>query len=163
MNNLLTLIIKEEFLELNNNIIRCSTSREVKEEWWNTAESNSKHQSQNGLHPPPCPSIFHKQGMVTRYQEYLIGWFHKSRVFACGWGSDSLLTVLAGNASKSMNAGVTASNIIRELPQEALNSPISDLHVAELASEMKNWEQYVPYLRPLSIYHYIFYASSDRS
>ena len=41
---------------------------------------------------------------------------------------------------------MTAADIIRELPQEALNSLVSDLHIAELASEMKNWEQYVPYL-----------------
>ena len=54
--------------------------------------------------------------------------------------------MLAGSASKNMSTGVTASNIIRELPHEALNSPVSDLHVAELASEMKNWEQFVPYL-----------------
>ena len=41
---------------------------------------------------------------------------------------------------------MTAADIIRELPQEALDSPVSDLHIAELASEMKNWEHYVPYL-----------------
>jgi len=45
-----------------------------------------------------------------------------------------------------MATRVTAADIIRELPQEALDSPVSDLHIADLASEMKNWEQYVPYL-----------------
>ena len=45
-----------------------------------------------------------------------------------------------------MATRVIAADIIRELPQDSLNSPVSDLHVAELASEMKNWEQYVPYL-----------------
>ena len=45
-----------------------------------------------------------------------------------------------------MATGVTAADIIRELPQEALDSLVSDLHIAELASEMKDWEQYVPYL-----------------
>ena len=45
-----------------------------------------------------------------------------------------------------MATRVTAVDIIRDLPQEALNSPVSDLHIAELASEMKNWEHYVPYL-----------------
>ena len=40
-----------------------------------------------------------------------------------------------------MATRVTAADIIRELPQEALNSLVSDFHVAELASEMKNWEQ----------------------
>ena len=45
-----------------------------------------------------------------------------------------------------MATRVTAADIIRELPQEALDSPVSDLHVAELASEIINWEQFVPYL-----------------
>ena len=45
-----------------------------------------------------------------------------------------------------MATRVRAADIIRELPQEVLDSPVSDLHIAELASEIINWEQYVPYL-----------------
>ena len=45
-----------------------------------------------------------------------------------------------------MATRVTAADIIRELPQKVLDSPVSDLHIAELASEIINWEQYVPYL-----------------
>ena len=40
----------------------------------------------------------------------------------------------------------TAADILRGVPREKLNSPVTDIHIQELASELKNWEELVLYL-----------------
>ena len=39
----------------------------------------------------------------------------------------------------------TAADILRVVPREKLDSPVSDLHVAQLADIIKTWEDYVPF------------------
>ena len=41
----------------------------------------------------------------------------------------------------------TAADILRGVPREKLDSPVSDLHIAQLATEIKTWEDYAPLLR----------------
>ena len=40
----------------------------------------------------------------------------------------------------------TAEDICQGIPSERLDSPITDIHMADLASELKTWEELVPYL-----------------
>ena len=41
----------------------------------------------------------------------------------------------------------SAADILRGVPREKLDSPITDIHVQELSSELKSWEELVLYLR----------------
>ena len=40
----------------------------------------------------------------------------------------------------------TAATILRRLPRELLDSPVSDLHLAKIARDLKNWEEVAPIL-----------------
>ena len=40
----------------------------------------------------------------------------------------------------------TAATILRRLPRELLDSPVSDLHLAQIARDLKNWEEVAPIL-----------------
>ena len=40
----------------------------------------------------------------------------------------------------------SAADILRGVPREKLNSPITDIHIQELSSELKSWEELVLYL-----------------
>ena len=41
----------------------------------------------------------------------------------------------------------TAADILRGVPREKLDSQVSDLHIAQLATEIETWEDYAPLLR----------------
>ena len=41
----------------------------------------------------------------------------------------------------------TAADILRGVPREKLDSPVSDLYIAQLATEIETWEDYAPLLR----------------
>ena len=46
-----------------------------------------------------------------------------------------------------MHAGMTtAADILRGVPREKLNSSVTDIHIQELASELKNWEELAGHL-----------------
>ena len=45
-----------------------------------------------------------------------------------------------------MSATVTV-DVLSELPKQLLDSPVSDLHLAEIARDLKNWEEMAPYLK----------------
>ena len=40
----------------------------------------------------------------------------------------------------------TAATILRRLPRELLDSPVSDLHLAKISRDLKNWEEVAPIL-----------------
>ena len=40
----------------------------------------------------------------------------------------------------------SAADILRGVPREKLNSPITDIHIQELSSELKSWEELAPHL-----------------
>ena len=40
----------------------------------------------------------------------------------------------------------TAAEILQTIPSKLLDSPVSDIHIAELASDIERWEDYAPFL-----------------
>ena len=41
----------------------------------------------------------------------------------------------------------TAADIVRQIPSELLNSPVSDDHLVEISRELVNWEGLAPSLK----------------
>ena len=41
----------------------------------------------------------------------------------------------------------TAADIVRQIPSELLNSPVSDDHLVEISRELVNWEGLAPFLK----------------
>ena len=63
---------------------------------------------------------------------------HPNLVTICFTGTDTVL-------AQDMNM-TTREDILHGIPKEKLDSPVTDIHIAELASELKNWEDLAPYL-----------------
>ena len=43
-------------------------------------------------------------------------------------------------------SGAIAAEILQVIPSRLLDSPVSDIHIAELASDIERWEDYAPFL-----------------